>query len=96
MTQYVTIPRNNIHNDVPIPRNNIDDFNKEPLDLHKLFQRSKQSRIIMTYYDIYMSTPLGIILIILRGYAHSSSMKLFQMSNKNGIIICRTCRTGLE
>ena len=60
LTQYVTIPRNNIHNDVPIPRNNfhnnvpipgnnIDDFNKEPLDLHKLFQRSKQSRIIMTY-----------------------------------------------
>ena len=26
LTQYVTIPRNNIHNDVPIPRNNIDDF----------------------------------------------------------------------
>ena len=26
LTQYVTIPRNNIHNDVPILRNTIDDF----------------------------------------------------------------------
>ena len=38
-------------------------------------------------FDIYVSTPLAIIFIILKGYAQSSSMKLFQMSTKNGIVV---------
>ena len=45
-------------------------------------------------YDICMSTPLGIIFVILRGYTHSLSMKLFQRPNRNGRINAEHAERG--
>ena len=46
LTQYVTIPRINIHNDVPIPRNDIDDFCHLAEELKRIPERGQRCQSV--------------------------------------------------